>query len=238
MLPSLYAITERLLVCNLSFYFLSLIIVEWCISSLTRRGIARRLGIKFATVYVCDITFLGVIHHELSHALLALITGAAIQEVCLYRPLWIRKKKRNEPEEGCLGYVTYVCRGVFPMPQIQNALTGVAPAILGSVTVLLCGMYLCNSWQIAKWDMLRNGWTYATVFLMVSVAQHACPSEQDIKNARAGLALLFIVGTIFPLPTDIALVVAQATAVVLGVYAFPAIPFILVANLMPSRKGK
>lgn len=224
-------IVGRLTYLNLSFYLLILIFAEWSVSCLVNRGMARRLGIRFATAYNCNITFLGVIHHELSHALLALLTGAAIHKICLYRFPWTRKKKKDEIDENCLGYVTYSCRGIFPIPQIQNALTGVAPAALGSGTVILCGIYVLRSWQVAQWTMFLNGWLYPVLFLMVSVAHHACPSGQDLKNARFGLALMFILGVICPMPADMALSVLEAAAIVLGVFVLPSIPFILLTNL-------
>lgn len=87
-------IAARLTYLNLAAYILMLIFVEWSVSSLVNRGMARRLGARFAVTYNCNITFLGVIHHELSHAVLALLTGAAIHKICLYRFPWTRKKKK------------------------------------------------------------------------------------------------------------------------------------------------
>ena len=103
-------IAARLTYLNLAVYILMLIFVEWSVSSLVNRGMARRLGARFAVAYNCNITFLGVIHHELSHAVLALLTGAAIHKICLYRFPWTRKKKKDEMDENCLGYVSYSCR--------------------------------------------------------------------------------------------------------------------------------
>lgn len=224
-------IAARLTYLNLAAYILMLIFVEWSVSSLVNRGMARRLGARFAVAYNCNSTFLGVIHHELSHAVLALLTGAAIHKICLYRFPWTRKKKKDEMDENCLGYVSYSCRGIFPIPQIQNALTGVAPAALGSGTVILCGIFVLRSWQTSQWSMFLNGWLYVVLFLMISVAHHACPSGQDLKNARFGLAILFLAGAAIPMPPNMALAVLEAAGIVLGVFVLPAVPFILLTNL-------
>lgn len=125
---------HRLVLNNFSVYFLGIILVEWMVSYLVNRGLNKRFGTKLASLYNCEITFIGVIHHELSHAILALFTGAHVQKICLYRIPWTRKKKKEEMDENCLGYVTYSCRGIFPLPQIQNLLTGIAPIALGTVS--------------------------------------------------------------------------------------------------------
>ena len=75
---------------NLIFYFLVLVFAEWTLRILTNFLVTYSFGTKAADVYDGDLTFLGVIHHELSHAILALLTGAEITGMRLYIPRWTR----------------------------------------------------------------------------------------------------------------------------------------------------
>lgn len=225
------ALFHRLVLDNFSFYFLGIILAEWIISFLVNRGLAKRFGPKIANFYNCEITFIGVIHHELSHAILALLTGARIEKICLYRFPWTRKRQREEMDESCLGYVMYSCRGIFPIPQIQNLLSGIAPIILGTVSTFFCGRYLLYSWQIGSWTALfTNPWNYLILYLMVSIAHHACPSGQDMKNARVGLVIVFIVGLLLPMPAEMTIIVQKIAAIIAGILVLPAIPFVLLTN--------
>lgn len=222
---------HRLVLDNFSFYFLGIILVEWIVSFLVNRGLGKRFGSRIANLYNCEITFIGVIHHELSHAILALLTGAHIQKVCLYRFPWTRKKHKDEMDENCLGYVTYSCRGIFPFPQIQNLLTGIAPIALGTISTFLCGRYILASWQMGSWlGLFTTAWNYLALYLMVSIAHHACPSGQDLKNARVGLVIAFIVGLLLPMPAEMTLIVQEISLLVLGIIVLPAVPFILLTN--------
>lgn len=225
-------VLHRLVLNNFSVYFLGIILVEWIVSFLVNRGLGRRFGSKIANLYNCELTFIGVIHHELSHAILALLTGARVQKICLYRFPWTRKRQKDEMDENCLGYVTYYCRGFFPLPQIQNMLAGIAPMALGTVSTFFCGRFLLSSWQAGGWEALfTTPWNYLVLYLMVSIAHHACPSGQDLKNARVGLALVFIVGLLLPMPAEMTLVIQEIFLLVLGIIVLPAIPFILLANI-------
>lgn len=223
---------HRLVLNNFSVYFLGIILVEWMVSYLVNRGLNKRFGTKLASLYNCEITFIGVIHHELSHAILALFTGAHVQKICLYRIPWTRKKKKEEMDENCLGYVTYSCRGIFPLPQIQNLLTGIAPIALGTASTFFCGRFLLNSWKTGSWAALfTTPWNYLVLYLMVSIAHHACPSGQDLKNARVGLVIVFIGGLLLPMPAEMTLAIQEIFLMVLGIIVLPAVPFVLLTNI-------
>lgn len=222
---------QRLIIDNFSFYLLCIIMAEWIISFLVNRGLAKRFGAKVANIYNCELTFSGVIHHELSHAILALLSGAYIQKICLYRFPWTRKKQKDTMDENCLGYVMYNCRGIFPMPQIQNMLTGIAPIILGSVSIFFCGEFLLHLWQQEGLKtLIANPWSYLVLYLMISIAHHACPSGQDMKNARVGLLIVFIIGLLFPMSAETALLVREVALIIFGIIVLPALPFILLTN--------
>ena len=69
-------------------------------------------------------TFIGVIHHELSHALFGFLSGARIIEMNLYKP----NKKTGE-----LGHVVSVPRGNIFFQGLQKALVSIAPVVMGFI---------------------------------------------------------------------------------------------------------
>ena len=54
--------------------------------SLLTKIFTRVFGSKFAYTFLNRITFIGVMHHELSHALFTLLTGARIEKMNLFKP--------------------------------------------------------------------------------------------------------------------------------------------------------
>lgn len=88
----------------------------------------KAFGAEFAERYDTRWTAIGVIHHELSHLLVALFTGARIDKFRLYR------FKREEGDKA-LGYVNYTPRGLFLLPLLQKTAIGIAPALFGSLNV-------------------------------------------------------------------------------------------------------
>ena len=112
----------------------AIIAMEWAGRKGSLLLIYYAFGRKAAINYDTRWTAVGVIFHELSHLLFAFLTGAKIEGFRLYR------FKRSE-DDDVLGYVNYAPRGFFLMRTVQNTLTGIAPALLGSANVCLLGSY-------------------------------------------------------------------------------------------------
>ena len=151
------------------------IIVDLVQKTITK-GIAGILGGKAANVIVNKVTFIGVIHHELSHALMALVTGAKITEANLFKP---------DKNSGTLGNVKYVPRGNKLVQSIQMTFSSVAPVPCGIISSMLIVKYAISKCEIY--------WQYIIViYLLVSIILHMNLSKQDIKVALKGSPVLCI----------------------------------------------
>lgn len=106
--------------------------IEWAGRQGSLWLMEKAFGAEFAERYDTRWTAIGVIHHELSHLLVALFTGARIDKFRLYR------FKREEGDKA-LGYVNYTPRGLFLLPLLQKTAIGIAPALFGSLNVCLLG---------------------------------------------------------------------------------------------------
>ena len=73
-------------------------------------------GNEFTYFIFNRLTFIGVFHHELSHALLATLTGAKVTKIVFFHP-----------DGDRLGYVQYVTRGNVIMAAIQQTMASIAP---------------------------------------------------------------------------------------------------------------
>lgn len=209
---------------NLTLYILIIVIVEWLFRIITNRLIAYSFGNKVADVYDGDITFLGVIHHELSHTLLAVLTGARITNMKLYIPRWVRQHSDN-PE--CLGYVYFATQGIQPLPVLQRLITGFAPAILGAITSVMCTFVIWHEWKSVGWSILTKPICWFLLYVILSVTHHACPSGPDIKAAGIGLMGALIIGFIFPMPASIMEDVQYATMILICFVSLPLLPFMV-----------
>lgn len=126
-------------------------------------------------------TIPGVMHHELSHALLAFLTGAKIKEIKLFQ---------FNHSSGALGYVSYATRGNFIVQSIQKVLASVAP--------IICGFISCSLlWYYVRPMTVDNVW--ASVFFyyfLICIVLHMSLSKQDIKVMKSGLLVIVILLTI------------------------------------------
>lgn len=127
------------------------------------------------------ITFPGVMHHELSHALFAFLTGAKVTEIKLFR---IHHK------DGALGYVSYAPRGNFIMQSIQKVLASIAPIICGCITCSLLYFYVQ---PIAAENTLGLCLYY---YILVSIILHMSLSKQDITVMKGGLLVVILLMTV------------------------------------------
>lgn len=92
--------------------------------SFSVKSYALVFGPKIAQFIDSRLTFIGVIHHELSHILLALLSGAKIADFELFKP-----------NGRTLGEVKIIPRGPIFLKAIQKSLSGMAPIICGMASV-------------------------------------------------------------------------------------------------------
>lgn len=135
------------------------------------------IGNKFINV----LTFPGVIHHELAHAIMALITGAELNEIKLFQ---------NDPYSNALGYVIYTTRGNFIFQAIQTVFASCGPLLLGMTSLGLMSVYL---------KPLVAGNLIATIgyyYLFASIFFHASLSGQDIKSMKGKILIVIVLMTV------------------------------------------
>ena len=145
------------------------------IKMLVIRMISKVLGQKFALFIANYLSFIGVVHHELSHALFGLITGAKIHKVSIFHP-----------EGDSLGKVEMSPRGNFIVRAVQLTMAAIAPVVMGTVTEYLLYRY--------AWPALAELWQkIILVYIMISVFLHMTMSNADIKNAVKGLPICFLI---------------------------------------------
>ena len=132
------------------------------------RLLCKVIGFKAAIFVMNNLTFTGTIHHELSHALVAFLTGAKVRKVELFKP---------DKEANTLGKVVFTPRGPLVLKSIQIGLTSVAPIIfVGTTSTLL--IQLLNNYKATM-----VGWqTGIILYVITSILIHMRMSKQDIKN--------------------------------------------------------
>lgn len=142
---------------------------------------------------------IGVIIHELSHLIMALLFGHHIQSVCL-----LHIPRADDPHDRGLGYVGHVWNDDSLYQKIGNVFIGVAPVIGCSFAMILSTRWLVpivyNRWLLsaghatiaagssAWWEWLL--W----IILMVNISIGGFDlSAADLANSRQGVVTLLIV---------------------------------------------
>lgn len=129
--------------------------------------------------WVIFFTFIGVVHHELSHLLLALLTGAKVQSVVLFR---------LKAKDGNVGEVKFIPRGWNIAQSMQVVLASVAPMLMGLISLLILifkvNPIVSDGWQVFMW------YVEFAIFLNMSL------SKQDVRNILTRLGWLLIVLTL------------------------------------------
>lgn len=146
------------------------------IEKLINRVFGVVLGSNFAYVFCNYLTFPGTILHELSHAFVAVVTGAKVTEISFF-------------DFGpSLGHVSYRPRGTKFMRALQNSLTACAPVISGCIALPLLIILLGSVKSVVA--------TIGVIYLMVCVIDHMTMSITDIINYFKGIwasAIFFFV---------------------------------------------
>lgn len=150
------------------------IIINW-ITDKTIRFIYKHCG-RLVTLLIANyLTFVGTMHHELSHAIFAFCTGAKVIKIDLFYP-----------EGHTLGKVIFKPRGNTITKSIQLTMSAIAPVVLGCITE-----YFLISYVSA--NSLNGIASFIIYYLIISILLHMTMSKQDIKNAIRGLPICTII---------------------------------------------
>ena len=156
-----------------------LIIVVGYALNLLQIGIAELLALFldpwWVEMIVNTVFFPGVMLHELSHALMALITGAKLTEVKLFK-----KEGRS------LGHIAFRPRGTKIMISIQEVFISSAPMYFGAMIVFASfKLMLLISWSAWLLKIFMG-------YIMASMFFHMTMSRQDIKVFVKGVPIVML----------------------------------------------
>lgn len=128
----------------------------------------------FAFAVANYLTFPGVMHHELSHALWGFITGAKIKKINLFKPSGMS-----------LGSVQMIYRGPWLFRCIQGCMSAIAPVAMGIVTCTLTCIYLLPA-------MTGGSATILVYYLLFSIIMHMTMSPSDMICFIKGVVGVYI----------------------------------------------
>lgn len=165
----LLSVTVLSLICSVAIIFV-FVAVGFILSGL------RNATIEKTGQWLIWLTFVGVIHHELSHLLLAFLTGAKIESVVLFRV---------KPKNGNIGEVTFRPRGSKWVQALQVVLSSVAPMLLGFWSIWVLTMVLMPN----AVGIHMGVYAYLTFSIFMNMAL----SKQDIKNIFSKFGWLLLV---------------------------------------------
>lgn len=142
--------------------------------------VCRESGGRAAQFFDRKLTILGVVHHELSHALMVLISGAKLEG--------IRLTQRGDT----LGAVYFRPRGNILARSIQYCLVQIGPIIFGTASItILCNLVMSNQ----DTDYAKTWQFWVQLIIMQQIAYHMQLQGQDVKNMMRGVipqAVIFI----------------------------------------------
>lgn len=145
-----------------------------CILKLILKVLAYVTSNKFAYILVNRVTFIGVVHHELAHALFGVLTGTKISKMDLFKP-----------QGDTLGSVSFSFRGNIVRQSVQKTLIAIAPVVCGALSS--CGIvYVFCKFDLPFWGILILGYT------LVSIILHMTMSKQDIKVMCKGIPIVYL----------------------------------------------
>ena len=140
------------------------------------RILAAFIGARLVNRMVNYLTFPGVVHHELSHALLVILTGGRITELALFKP-----------DGNTLGHVSWQARGGLIRRSIQKTFCAIAPVVLGSVSTGAMAYYINGHMgTLPLWQLCL------LIYLAVSVFLHMTMSPQDLSVMWSGIFVVYL----------------------------------------------
>lgn len=139
-----------------------------------RESFAKMLGPDVEWVISNYLLVIGVVIHELSHALFAFVTGAKVTEVAIFKP-----------DGKSLGHVCYYTRGPAVLAAVQNSLGACAPVVTGlilsSLIIVIVFPLLTAIWQKC-----------VAIYILVSIIFHMNMSRADLENYFRGAWVLIL----------------------------------------------
>lgn len=159
-----------------------------------RRFLAGSMG-HAAYAFDTKITFWGVIHHELSHAIAGILTGAKIIKFDSYK---------LQEENKTLGSVRFRVSANPMLRAIQLFFISIAPLIGAYITCSLLFKLLLADYPLIETIGTWRFWLY--LIIATPIIYHADLSPQDMLNALSGLWFLVLLVLIISIlnPTFIA----------------------------------
>lgn len=160
--------------------------------------IEKILGVFFSKVFgntvalfiMNHLTLIGVMHHELSHALFAFVSGATIKSIDLFKP-----------QNNTLGSVEIIPKGNKIAKSIQLTLTAIAPVVTGIISMCSILYFVnINFNSMAAWHLVT------VAYLFLSILIHSTMSTADLKCAMKGLPICTLIVFIFELITKFSLI--------------------------------
>lgn len=134
------------------------------------------LAPSVASAIVNYLMFPGVMLHELAHALFALLTGAKVTEVALFKK-----------EGDSLGHVNFHNRGNIFVVALQNIFTSSAPMFVGAAVVYACFYFVGHLSHSLLWLKILLG------YIGVSMFFHMTMSPEDIRVYVKGIPLFIVI---------------------------------------------
>lgn len=128
----------------------------------------------FAYFFVNFLTFPGTFVHEMSHLCFAVITGAEVDEICMF-----------ENDGGRIGHISYCTRGPWFMVAVQHTLSAVAPTVVGFTLGYLLLQYIFSGGHsvleyIGLW------------YLVLSLIDHSTMSDSDLEHYFQGVWIFIL----------------------------------------------
>lgn len=152
------------------------VVVGIMLSSLKRLEIKMIavLSLSLVRFFMRYATFPGIVIHELSHLIFAIITGAEVRDVCFL-----------EDENGRVGHVTTHSRGPWFIVAIQYTLIAIAPVIVGLALGFLLLRYI-----FAEQHSL--GMNIGLWYLIICLINHSTMSKSDIEGYFRGVWIFVV----------------------------------------------
>lgn len=129
---------------------------------------------NFAYFFVNFVTFPGTFVHEMAHLCFGVITGAEVNEICMFE---------NDGER--LGHISYCTRGPWFMEAVQHSLTAVAPTVVG----FGLGYFLLKLIFSGEYSSLA---CVGLWYLVISLIDHSTMSDTDLEHYFQGVWIFIV----------------------------------------------
>ena len=137
-------------------------------------GILKCFNEDFAYFFVNFVTFPGTFVHEMAHLCFAVITGAEVNEICMF-----------EDDGDRIGHIGYSVRGPWFIQAVQHTMSAVAPTIVG----FALGIVLLR----AIWAGGHSIWAYIGLwYLVISLIDHSTMSDTDLEHYFQGVWIFIL----------------------------------------------